>query len=159
MAMNFTPKSETEIKKEEESRAVWPRGTYDFEVTEYSDEVSKVGNDMIKLRLKVFHPDGGTRTVFDYLMPQIAAKLRHACDCMGLTNQYESGMLEASDFDGGVGKLVLYVKKGQNGYADQNAVADYVKREGGAARVTPARTTASTKTKIAQPDMDDEIPF
>jgi len=162
MAMNFIPKSEAEIKKEEEQRAVWPRGTYDFEVVEYTDEVSKNGNDMIKLRLKVYHPDGGTRTIFDYLMPAIAAKLRHACDCMGLTGQYESGTLEAADFDGGSGKLILYVKKGVGGYADQNAVADYVKSDG------PAKAPRSAVTKAAvggggrgktQSDIDDEIPF
>lgn len=163
MAMNFQPKSETEIQKEEEQWALWPRGQYDFEVLEYSDEVSKAsGADMIKLRLKVYHPDGGTRTIFDYLMPAMAAKLRHACDCMGLTAQYESGSLEAADFDGGSGKLILYIKKGTGGYADQNAVADYVKSEGPARPARPAATRVPAggggrgKT---QSDIDDEIPF
>lgn len=162
MAMNFTPKSETEIKKEEEQRSVWPRGQYDFEVVNYSDEVSKNGNDMIKLQLRVYHPDGGTRTIFDYLMPAIAAKLRHACDCMGLTDRYESGQLEAQDFDGGVGKLILYIKKGTGGYADQNAVADYVKAEANATRAerpTATRTATGGGGRKAQSDIDDEIPF
>lgn len=158
MAMQFTPKSESEIKREEDVRALWPRGTYDFEVTEYSDEVSKAGNDMIKLRLRVFHPDGGTRTIFDYLMPQFDAKLRHACDCMGVSDRYKKGQLEAADFDGGSGKLILYVKKGQNGYADQNAVADYVKPEG--APGLAARPAKNVTSKVDQStDLDDEIPF
>jgi len=129
MAMNFTPKSEAALVKENDERnTLWPKGQYDFQVENYEDAVSKTGNDMIHLHLKVFHPEGGSQTIHDYLMPQMMHKLRHACEAIGILDRFEEGTLEARDFDGGVGKVMLKIDKAKpnSGYRDKNSVDDYV---------------------------------
>ena len=47
----------------------WPSGTYDFEIHDASEEISKAsGAEMIKLTIYIFNADGDRRTVFDYLL-------------------------------------------------------------------------------------------
>jgi len=169
MAMTFTPKSEAALVKEDEERnTLWPKGEYDFQVKNYEDAVSKTGNDMIHLLLKVFHPEGGSQTIHDYLMPQMMHKLRHACEAIGILDQFEAGTLEARDFDGGVGKVMLKVDKAKpnSGYRDKNSVDDYVKpvarptapARGAMAGASPAERRERAPKK-SQAEIDDEIPF
>jgi len=159
--MRFQPRTEADIKAESNQRNLWPKGTYDFEVVSASDEVSKSGNDMIKLVLKVYDASGNSQMVWDYLLEAMAAKLVHACDALGLNDRYDSGELDASDFDGKAGQVILYIQKGQNGYPDKNAVADYVRPKGGAAAhaVTPRVPAAVAARAKGGGDIDDEIPF
>lgn len=166
MAMTFTPKSEAALVKENEERNIlWPKGEYDFEVVNYEDAVSKSGNDMIHLELKVFHPDGGSQTIHDYLLASMMHKLRHACEAIGILDRFESGTLEASDFDGGVGKVMLKVDKAKpnSGYRDKNSVDDYCKQAVRAARGAMAGAAPAERrerpAKIPQQQIDDEIPF
>ena len=162
MALSFNPKSEDEIKADAAKRGPWPKGNYDFEVVNYANEISSKGNPMIKLALRVFHPDGTTRMVFDYLLPAMEFKLRHACECMGLMQQYESGELDAEDFDGRNGKLALNIRKGTGDFPDQNVVADYLKPDGGAAapaRMSMGAPAQSRGGKASSANLDDEIPF
>lgn len=170
MAMKFTPKSEAALIAEDEERnTLWPKGEYDFEVTNYEDTTSKKsGADMIHLELKVFHPDGGSQTIHDYLLASMMHKLRHACEAIGILDQFEAGTLEARDFDGGVGKLVLKVDRAKpnSGYRDKNSVDDYAKAvaraaapaRGAMAGASPAERRERAP-KRSQADIDDEIPF
>lgn len=144
--MKFQPKSEREIA---EANLLKP-GTYDFEVAEAEERVSKAGNDMIVLKLFVFGEDGGRRVVTDWLMESVPHKLRHAADAMGLLQNYDSGELVAEDFWGKTGKVKIGIRKDATGqYPDQNRVLDYVKENGAAAASTPRKAAP----------IDDEIPF
>lgn len=123
--MKFQAKSEKELK---EANLLQP-GIYDFEVIAAEDKISAAGNEMIALNMKVY---GDNRTVYvtDYLMEKMAFKLRHACDACELLKAYESGELQASDFEGKSGKVKLKIDTDKEGkYADKNGVADYVKSE------------------------------
>lgn len=159
--MRFTPKTEAQIQAEANDRNLWPRGVYDFEVSAASDEVSAKGNDMIKLRLKVFDHAGNTQTIWDYLLEQMMGKFAHACEAMNLTTQFDSGEVEAADFEGKSGQVVLYVQKGQNGYADKNSVADYVRPQEGHHNLKANAPVNARKPVPAGPnsDLNDEIPF
>lgn len=126
--MKFSPKTDKELK---EANLLQP-GIYDFEVIAAEDKTSAAGNEMIALNMKVY---GDNRIVYvtDYLMEKMAFKLRHACDACGLLKQYESGELQASDFEGKSGKVKLKIDTDKEGkYADKNGVADYVKSESNA---------------------------
>jgi hypothetical protein len=48
--MRFEPKTEAELAR----AALIKPGEYDFEVVNATEEISKSGNEMIKLRLKIF---------------------------------------------------------------------------------------------------------
>jgi len=93
-------------------------------------------------------------------------KLRHACEAIGILDQFEAGTLEARDFDGGVGKVMLKVDKAKpnSGYRDKNSVDDYVKpvaRAAGKAAMAGASPAERRERapKKSQAEIDDEIPF
>lgn len=142
--MKFTPDSEEKLNEER----LLPEGTYDFEVYKALDAVSKKGNEMIRLTLRVFNRDGRTVLVDDYLMEAVKFKLIHFCKATGLYPRYESGELVAEDCVGRAGEVVLRIEK-QDGYEPKNSVKDYVKlAEGETAKVA----------SVAQDD-DDDIPI
>lgn len=152
--MHFAPKSEEEVA----AANLFPAGTYDFEVQNAEDAVSKAGNEMIKLTLRVFAPDGSATTVFDYLLESAAYKLRHASSACGLISQYEKGSLAAEDFVGKQGRVKIRIQKDVSGqYPDKNSVSDYVATNG-SARGAPATNGARHSDEVPPP-IDDDIPF
>lgn len=120
--MRFTPKTEAELK------VVFPPGEYPAEVKSAVDAVSQKGNDMIKLGLKVFGPDGTqTSMVTDYLMEAMLGKMLHFCEATGLMDRYNAGTLNADDCMDRQVRVKLKVDRDKSGqYPDKNSVADYV---------------------------------
>lgn len=146
--MKFAPKTAAEI----DSGDLWPNGTYDFEIASAEEATSKAGNDMIKLRVKIFNDAGQSQTVFDYLMESVAYKLRHACEACGLLGDYEAGELNAEDFEGKSGTCKVNVQKDKSGqYPDKNGITDYLAPKGGAVAKPPRAKAAA--------NLDDDIPF
>lgn len=158
--MQFQSKTEEELKAE----LVMPEGEYDFEVIEAADAVSKKGNDMIKVQLKVFAPDGGFRTVTDYLMAKMAFKLRHFCETTGMMDRYDAGDLQARHCEGRSGRVLLQVepeRKSEDGsktYVPKNSVSDYAKPVGGGE--ASGKYRKANVAGVAASDMsEEEIPF
>jgi hypothetical protein len=141
--MRVTPKTEKQIAEE----GMFPAGIYSAEVVKAEDTVSKAGNDMIALTLRVYHGDR-TALVNDYLLDSMAYKVRHAAGSMGLLDSYEMGALVADDMVGKSVTVKLNVQKDKSGqYPDKNGIADYLD---GNAQKTPVGAGAA---------LDDEIPF
>ena len=154
--MKLTPKTEKEISEAN----LLPKGTYDFEIAGAEEQISKAGNDMIKLTLRIYNDDGNYSLVNDYLMEMIPGKLRHCAEACGLLDDYERGRLDADDMRGKSGKLKLVIKKDKNGqYPDQNSVQDYLAKPEHAAAPNSQRPTASSSRPASKEDFDDEIPF
>ena len=139
--MDFTPKSEDEIKR----ASLLEAGEYDFEILLANHATSKSGNEMIKIKLGIYSGDRITNHVFDYLLPAMEAKLRHFCDSVGLLSKYEQGTLCAEDCQGRSGRCKLVIKE-QEGYPPKNDIRDYLCR--------PAKGIEMTK----QQD-NDSMPF
>lgn len=148
--MNFTPKTEKELSEEN----LFPAGVYPFEVLEAKDTTSKKGNEMIELKLRVFH---GERHQFvnDYLLESIGYKLRHSAVTLGLGDAYESGSLSGHDYKGKSGFVKLKITKDKTGtYPDKNEVADYVEEpKAGGGPLAPKAGTGGNDPA------DDDIPF
>lgn len=129
--MKFAPKSEEELAAE----LVLPAGTYDFEVVDAEEKLSKGGNEMIVVELKVFNRDGGFRKVTDYLLEKLAFKLRHFCCTTGLIQAYNAGSLSANKCIGRGGKVIIQIepeRKSEDGsktYPSKNSVKDYLDEE------------------------------
>lgn len=150
--MKFTPKSENEIASEN----LLTPGVYGFEIIEASDEISKAGNEMIKLTVHVFD-DGSPVTLYDYLMEKVAYKLRHAAEVCGLLDDYERGALDALDFQGKTGRCKVVIQKDKTGqFPDKNGIADYLKSETAAPTRAPG---GGSRAKTPAGDIDDEVPF
>lgn len=171
--MKFTPMTAEEIAL----AAMLNPGVYPFEVISATDEISKAGNEMIKIKLAVFGPEGSAVHVYDYLMEKLAYKLLHCAEVCGLLARYEGGELEAVEFVGRSGYVKLDVDNGGNGYLPKNVVKDYVTPEQ-AKKATPSRPLSAVPPlnpapgKAATPEslrragfdggtapFDDSIPF
>jgi hypothetical protein len=134
-----------------------PPGNYAFEVIDASDEISKSsGKDMIKLKLKIYMPDGRERIIFDYLMESVQYKLAHFFECVGLWDKYESGNVNADSCWGKSGELKIYIQKDKTGmYGDRSSVADYLPTPEQAAKKHDA---VVAKAKGAE-FVDSDLPF
>jgi hypothetical protein len=148
--MRFQPKSESEIQ----SMNLLQDGVYPFEVVEAHDRISKSGNDMIELKLKLWDSEGHERIIFDYLLEKMAYKLRHFAEISGLLDKYESGEINYLDCLHKTGNVEITIQKGQQKneggyYPDKNSVKDYVKKGNGLLISAPKKDDF----------LDDEIPF
>jgi hypothetical protein len=128
---------------------VIPAGTYDAVVTKATDDVSKNGNDMIKLKLTVYTPMPGiTVDVWDYLVfsDAVLYKVKHFCESAGI--DFAKGVLEGGECVEKNVRVKLAIDS-QEGYPDKNVVKDYVKRNG----VAPAAASQPKATS------DPDVPF
>ena len=149
----------------------WPAGTYEFEVENAEDEMSKAsGREQMKLTINIFNDRGEQRKIFDYLGAdeKSAWKVRHFCGAIGLIPEYESGELNNWDCIGKQGRLTINVRPARGEYGPSNSVRDYVQREEGATTSRPAAARpaagGSTGTAVRKPVPagnvdDDAIPF
>ena len=151
--MKVTPKTEKEIAEANLLKI----GIYDAEVIKAEDTMSKAGNDMIALTLRVYSDDASV-LVNDYLLDALAYKVRHAAEAMGLLTDYESGTLLAGSMIGKPVRVRLSIQADKTGqYPDRNGVADYVVDKG----ARPAATSHAADRRPVPPphDLDDEVPF
>lgn len=148
--MQFEPKTEEQLK----SANILPEGVYDFEVLDAVEGVSKKGNPQIVTTLMVYGNDGMTRYVRDYLTQAFAHKLRHFCETAGLLDAYNNGLLTDDMCRGVSGKVAIKIEK-QEGFAEKNAVKDYIVPDAGSVPTRPPAAPATAHTVHAE----DEIPF
>lgn len=122
--MKFNPKNDIELN----NFKLLPRGEYYFEVIKAKDRVSSAGNEMIELELDVYADDGKKSRVFDYLLEIVAYKLKHFCQAVGLSNEYDIGNLSADMCIGRSGRCKVEIKHDKTGeYSDKNIIRDYCK--------------------------------
>lgn len=156
--MKFSPKTEKEVAE----AGLFAPGTYGFQVVKSEDKLSKNGNEMIQLYLRVFNSEGGFVMVTDYLMEALAYKLRHCAAACGLIEKYEAGELAAADFEDATGHLKLKIEKDKTGqYPDKNAVQDYV-ADAPAPKITAhneAKGNAYVNDPAKQGPINDDIPW
>jgi len=122
--MNFTPKTEDQLARERLLSA----GEYPFSIMEAQDTTSKAGNDMIKVKLRIFADDGSERHVYDYLLESMGEKLLAFCKSVGLEDEYMTGSLRADMCDGREGFVKLEIEPASKGFNSKNSVATYVPR-------------------------------
>ena len=151
--MNFTPKSEKELKEQ----ALWPAGEYDFEVLKSEPAKSgpqskNPGTPFIKLILRVFNSDGAERMVNAILHPAMEWQLRSFCYETGLEKQYLAGNLVAEDCVGKAGKLQLKIKEAQGDFPAKNEVKDW------GVKATKKKAEPSAPP-ANQPENSDDVPF
>lgn len=150
--MRFEPKTEKQIAEE----GLIPDGTVcDFEVVEAEDAVSKAGNEMIAVKLKVWRPSGGTTILRDWLVSTLQRKILDFAKATGMADAYHAGTFDASDLIGKAGKLKVKVENSPD-YGAQNKVSYYV--AGDAPKREPAMAGGGGR-KPAKSDLDDDIPF
>src|SRR5690348_13902910 len=148
-----TPLSQEELKQGD----LVKKGEYDFLVVDAQEAVSKSGNDMIKLQLKIWTEDGRERIVFDYLLEALPFKTGHFAESVGLVAKYREGVLLAHDCIDKCGRLKLGIQEDKSGvYPPKNNVMDYIPTDEIQAEKSAAKVAAA---KAGDPDLNDDLPF
>lgn len=132
-----------------------PAGTYMATITAAVEKTSKSGNPMIEVKFDVYMPDGGQRTMRDWIVQTMAWKLGKIADAIGETEAFASGQFKSEDYVGRNLELKIEHKPD--------------KRDGGTrAQITGFAPLAGTiSTKVAKLPgggkdatvKDDDIPF
>lgn len=147
--MRFQPKTTEEIeteKREFATQSLLPKGWYDFEVMDAQEAVSKKsGRDMIKLKLRVFNPNGGEKHVYDYLIETAPTHLFDFCESVGLETEYHQGTLTAADCMGRAAKVQIAIDDKDKNYEPKNVAKNYASPNAGA--------------NPPEQDDDSQIPF
>jgi hypothetical protein len=137
-------------------------GIYPFEIVEAEDTVSRAGNDMLKVKLKVFTPDGRERLVSDYLMEALEYKLAHFFESIGLYSKYAEGAVSAEDCWGRSGEVKIYTQIDKTGqYDPKSSVADYIltaKQQAEKQERKTAQAKAPAKPGV-EDGFDTDLPF
>lgn len=151
MSFIFTPLTDEEIN----SFGLLENGIYDFEILKSTRRISKSGNPMAELHLRVKNDKGKEQNVFDYLVfskiPLNIKKLKHFCETTGLEKDYQEGKLR-EDLEKLSGKLEIGVQDetaNPNGgfYPRKNIVLDYIAGE------------PKDKKGVDDLFIDDDLPF
>lgn len=162
MSYDFIPLSEEDLNRTE----LVEDGVYDFEVIKSTRKVSRGGNPMAELNLKVWGKDGKEYFMFDYLVFSSVnlniRKVKHFCDAVGLQNEYKIGQLP-EELIGFSGKAHIIFKEGDlipedklkgkpvgSKYPDKNIVEDYIAHE-----IKPSTLQPIKENSI----INDDIPF
>lgn len=149
--MQFTPKSEKEVNAHD----LLPAGTYPFRVISAEEKTSKSGNEMIALKLGVFHGER-EQWVFDYLLESVAFKLRHFCAATGLMEKYEAGQIHACDLDAREGFVQIKIEPAKGDFQAKNVVKDYGKPVAKAGSEEEAQNRAADEEAAMR--QDDDLP-
>jgi len=105
-------------------------GIYQFQVLNAEDCISKRGNEMIKLVIKVWDKDNHKPyIIYDYLLEAFPHKIKHFTDVTNLAHRYQSGVLCAEDCINNIGYAHVVISSGDGEYPDRNSIKDYVKSD------------------------------
>jgi len=143
--MKFKPQTEEEAASAE--RRPLRAGIYDAEVLEVVETRSNAGNDMLKLKLGVFRPNGGQDWVYDYIT-DTSYRLGQLMTACGMSDQYLKGEVDADEIRGKCFKVTLKIDPARGEYSERNSVGRY----GTSTPKPPAPSPASTEA-------DDDFDF
>jgi len=120
--MKFKPQTEEEASAS--TRKVLPAGSYDAEVLLAEETRSKAGNDMLKIKLAVYRPNGGQEWVWDYIT-DTSYRLGQLMSACGLSEQYQKGEVHPDELEGKSFKVTLKVDPARGEYSERNSVGRY----------------------------------
>lgn len=153
--MQYTPKT----RQQADEARLLAKGDGNFEIVSAEESWNnKCKCNMLTLNLKAWDVNGKQGMLKDWILlnEDWDWKLRHLADSVGLTDKYESGTLQAEDFEGRAGNLYITIKHDKKGeYGPQNSVREYVTIK------DVTREPKASKSSVTQEtnDLDDDIPF
>jgi hypothetical protein len=135
-----------------------PKGIYDFSIINAEEVLSKSGNEMIKLQVRIYMPDGRERILFDYLLEALEFKVGHFAEATGLLDTYQSGSLNAHECIGKSGKCKIIIQADKtNQYPDKSVIADYIPTDDVQRAKTEAKINIAKQNDDGLGDVD--LPF
>lgn len=148
--LNFKALTEKEIDEMD----LIPEGEYKFKIIEAIHEISrKSGHPQIKIRLRIFIPQLGERTLTDYLSTNgkfMMRKFRHFCESTEIFDKYEAGNISSDDCLDKIGLVK---------YNDKNTIIDYCKWNGAEKNPSLENISLNSTTSVNDFKDDQDIPF
>lgn len=137
-----------------EAALTWPEGVYKAHIEKMFEKTSKAGNEMIEVIFVCRDRERGEMKVWDYIViPKGLWKLKKIADAIGKPAAFESGNFNANDYVGENLQLELALDR-RVGYADRNAVAEYLPLQGKRA-ATPEEKYNDYATSMPKDDEGD----
>lgn len=131
-------------------------GKSDFQIFEAEDKVSKAGNPMLALNLKVWDQNGREGRVFDYITANAQWKLKKMLEAVGMEKEYEQGEVDPNQLMGKSGQLTLVMTKDPE-RGDRLNVKNYlphsIKKE------AQSETILQQKSDTDLPNFDEDLSF
>ena len=152
--MQFQPLSENEIDNLGVSRL--EPGLADFEVVNASEKVSKTGNAMIELQLRVWDNKGKEGSIYDYLVSTDKAmwKIYLFCKSINAKEEYEKGNITPDFTIGKTGHCVLKLEKSKDEqYKDRIKINEYLSTE------DALKMKEQVKSIQEDGSFDEDLPF
>lgn len=118
------------------------KGWYEATITKAEDTVSKKGNEMMLLHVRVDRETGPT-FIKDYIVSSVSfhlSRLKRLCEAIGIS--YEAGEVKADQLVGQEVSISVKIEDGTGDFGDKNAITAYGKTGEAAAKAN-----------------DDDIPF
>ena len=104
-------------------------GEYDFNIIQSSEEVSKAGNEMIKITLNINH-SGKEYKINDYLLDN--SKTRNIYKSVGLLDLHNTGEVTSDSLYMKKGRCIVSISRDETGrYDDKNVVKNYITKKDG----------------------------
>jgi hypothetical protein len=134
-------------------------GEADFVISSAQESISKSGNEMIKIGVKVWDKNGEEGVVLDYLVGTVAFKIKQICESIGKPEWYSAELdLTPEMLEGMGGKCILKIEKSTNPeYSDSTKIKSYIAHSG---EPVPERAVVSKKeAAVSDISFDDDMPF
>ena len=126
--------------------------TYDASVITAEEQVSKAGNDMIKLKLAVYATPDKAVTQFVYLLPIVWDKFKAFLASAGLYRQLAAQELTAGDCQGKNCRVIMSSKTNDNGYPE---IESFEVPDDAVEKLAAAKEEMAVAPKVAL----DDLPF
>ncbi len=153
------------LKESEKSFKLLKSGKYKFEVVNAETVPNKTsGGEQLKLTLKGTDEEGRVGSIFDYIQPSLAWKIKGFLDSIGKIEWYGRGF-ETQSLIGKRGEAVIKVQNYVNNHgesSDKNNISYYIDRD----KQDSFSLTNSTNfkgnienAKKSLEEIDDDLPF
>ena len=153
--MKFNVLSDAELAKK---RCVIVEGEADFTIERVEEKVSKRGNDMFEIQLKVWDKNGTDGSVRDYIVSTAEWKIHQLCDAINEPSLYKSGEIKPDLLEGKSGRCAIILDKTDRG--EYPKVKMYLSYVDPMKRIeTMIKKPDENKASLPNFDEDGDIPF
>lgn len=143
-----------------------PAGVYDAEIKSVQDTAddgkpltSAKGVEMVKVVFKIYTNDrDGIITAYFLNNSTNLWRYKQLAEALGYKERFEQGDFNAAEHLGDVVSVELKIKNSEQ-YGEQNEIAKYLRRTGGANKPKGVRAQAKPSTPKTDPMTADDIPF
>jgi len=151
--MRFVPKTDAELELD----GLLPDDTYEAEVIQCAEKVSKKGQDMLAIKLNVLDGEGRGHHVYDYVSPHFfPQKFKAFFESMGQLPMYESGVIDPELILGQYVTAIIVTEQGGD-YPAKNVCKDYLTAEAANLQRRKPAILAEAKAEAEKPGGD--LPF